>query len=69
MLNCTINSEKASLEFEGDVKILTTEICLLVREVYRELDKQDPVGGELFRNLMTACVTDPNAPTWRKDET
>ena len=66
MLNIKIDNGDMTLEHEGPMIALITELSFAVHTIYNGLADEDPLAAEAFRAAMTATFSDDRSPLWAR---
>ena len=68
MLLATIGNGggSAMIAATGSLVEITSDLSLLLHEVYGKLNKEDPNAGDLFKMVMQYAVSD-KSPVWEKE--
>lgn len=68
MIKYEIKNKSQLLSATGSIEEITAESLLLIRKIYMQFLKQDPVLAALYRTLIAVAVTDPESPVFDKDD-
>lgn len=58
----------ATIFTHGEMMTVLAEITLALNRVYNNLLKNNGRVADDFRKMFTACIVNPNAPTWKPRE-
>lgn len=68
MIKYEIKNKSQLLSATGSLKEITTESLLLIRKIYVQFRKQDPMLATFYRTLIERAVTEPESPLFDKDD-
>lgn len=70
MLKCNLNKENNSAKIlvEGTGLEMLADLIYLIRHVYTAIKADDPIMGNVFKDIMQRVIADDDSPVWGRLE-
>lgn len=66
MLKCKIKKGgKIRVKANGTTKDLLQETCVLIGDIYRNINKVSPDAAKAYKNALIITLLDPSSPVWK----
>lgn len=68
MLKCNIkHGGKVRVTAGGTAKDIMVETGVLIREIYRNINRQNPEAAQGYKKYLIGLLLDPDSPVWKEE--
>ena len=67
MIKVDINDEHTTIEIEGSLVTIASDVCSIIHNIHSSLFKEDMIGAMMFRTMITKAVEKPESGLFRYD--
>lgn len=68
MLKCEIKKGGTiQVKASGTAEDLMVETCALIKEVYRNINQQNPEAAKGYKNHLIVMLLNADSPVWKED--
>lgn len=68
MLKCNLGKKWGKrilkVKFHGTIDELASDAAFIIGKIYREMNKQNLLSAEYFKDIIKTVVNDPESPIW-----